>query len=364
MNRAELESLDRDALIARAEDAGVTRARILTRPELVDELLLRTTPDPTARRRARGFFGVARDLVARVIERGLNLPDAADRLRALGGAPPPSRRSAPAALPTVTLAEIYASQGHRDRAIETLRGVLSREPDHAEAGTLLAQLRDASFPVPPPRMPPEEEEPALAASATDDEPDDEPPSAPAPPAEPMHMLDDAPLPPRYDVDECVAIPVDPRTLYVYWEARESTLAALGRLAPGGALALRVLAVVPTWDGPRSSSSDVEVSAPVGDWFVRDLEPGCVVRAAIGWRHGDAFHPIAHSPALETPPSAPSALVADSLVRWTPQGMVPLDPADGDAPSIARALALVRREETLARLASGGFLGSSERFARF
>jgi len=60
MNRAELERLDRDALISRAEDAGVTRARILTRPELVDELLLRTTVDPAAKQKARGFFGVAR----------------------------------------------------------------------------------------------------------------------------------------------------------------------------------------------------------------------------------------------------------------------------------------------------------------
>jgi hypothetical protein len=99
MNRAELERLDRDTLISRAEDAGVTRARILTRPELVDELLLRTTVDPVATRKARGFFGVARDLLARVVERGLNLPDAADRIRTLGGPsrpvaapPPPSPR--------------------------------------------------------------------------------------------------------------------------------------------------------------------------------------------------------------------------------------------------------------------------------
>ncbi|MGH7295590.1 MAG: DUF4912 domain-containing protein [Polyangiaceae bacterium] len=362
MNRAELERLDRDTLIARAEDAGVTRARILTRPELVDELLLRTTPDPVDRRRARGFFGVARDLVARVIERGLNLPDAADRLRTLGGAPPASRRSAPAALPTLTLAEIYATQGHRDRAIETLEGVIAREPDHAAARTLLGQLRDRSYPVPPPRMPPEDDEPA---------PLDEPvvrvaaPPAPAsPPAEPMHMLDDAPLPPRYDVDECVAIPVDPRTLYVYWEARDATVAALRSAHPGGAVVLRVVVVVPTWDGPRSSTFDCDVGASVGDYFVRDLEAGCVVRAAVGWRAGDAFHPIAHSPSLETPPASPSPLVADTLVRWTPQGTSPVHPTDPDAASIARALAFVRRDDTLARLAApGGFLGSSDRWMR-
>src|SRR5580704_17766578 len=113
MNRVELEKLDRDALIARAEAAGVTRARILTRPELVDELLLRSSTDEASKRRARGLFGVERDLLARVVERGLHLPDAAERIRTLGIAPP-TRRCAPAALPTVTLAEIYAAQGHRE----------------------------------------------------------------------------------------------------------------------------------------------------------------------------------------------------------------------------------------------------------
>ena len=362
MTRADLEKLDRDALIARAESAGVTRARILTRPELVDELLLRTTADPAAKKKARGFFGVARDLLARVIERGLNLPDAADRLRTLGGAPRRPAASAPAALPTVTLAEIYAAQGHRQRAIETLEGVLGREPDHSAARTLLAQLRDDTFPVPPPRLPPEDDEP-LPGVATESEPEE--PHDTVPP-EPMHMLDDAPLPPRYDVDECVAIPVDPRTLYVYWEARESTAAQLRRAHPGGSLVLRLVVVVPTWDGPRSSTLDHDVSPAVGEFFARDLPPGAIVRAAIGWKSGATFEPIAHSPALETPPSGPSPLVADGLVRWTPQGAVPVQPTDRDASSIARALGLVRQSETLARVAARtgkGFLGSSEQWMR-
>jgi hypothetical protein len=360
MTRAELERLDRDTLIARAETAGVTRARVLTRPELVDELLLRTTVDPATKQKARGFFGVARDLLARVVERGLNLPDAAERIRTVGG-PPPSRRRAPAALPTVTLAEIYATQGHRDRAIETLEGVLAREADHSVARTLLAQLRDDRYPVPAPRMPPEDEEPP-AAEPPEDADDEEGvrPTALRPPPEPMHMLDDAPLPPHYDVDECVAIPVDPRTLYVYWEARESTLAELRAARAEGALALRLVVVVPSWDGPQSTSADHAVTLPVGDHFARDLPPGAVVRVALGWKTGDAFVPIAHSPALETPPGGPSPLVADSLVRWTPEGPVPVRPGDPGAVALERALGLVRREETLARLGKG-FLGSSERW---
>jgi hypothetical protein len=342
MNRAELEALDRDALIARAEAAGVTRARILTRPELVDELLLRSATDHATKQRSRGLFGRARDLLASVVERGLNLPDAAERIRSVGGPPLPPPPGAPAALPTVTLAEIYAAQGHRTRAIETLDRVLVREPDHAAAGALVAQLRDDSYPVPPPRLPPEEDDDAAFAASE------------AEVVEPSGMLDDAPLPTRYDVDECVAIPVDPRTLYVYWEVRERTLDYVRAERPDGTIVLRVLVVVPTWDGPRSSVRDHDVHATLGDYVVHDLPAGCIVRAAIGYRHGDAFVSIAHSPALDTPAGGPSPLVADVLVRWTPEGAVRVSSGDRDGASIARALERARRDPAVANAGAPGW----------
>jgi hypothetical protein len=235
--------------------------------------------------------------------------------------------------------------------------VLAREPDHSAAQSLLAQLKDGSYPVPAPRLPPEPEElteaagssaPAVAAIAD------------AAPPEPFGMLDDTPLPTRYDVDECVAIPVDPTTLYVYWEARASTLDHLRASQPGGALCLRIVAVEPTWDGPRSTTRDVGVDAALGDWFARDLPPGCVVRAAIGWKSGHEFAPIAHSPALETPPGAPSPIVADVLVRWTPKGTTRLAPGDPDSAAIERALGRVRLEVARARVGRLG--GSSEIWA--
>ena len=99
--------------------------------------------------------------------------------------------------------------------------------------------------------------------------------------------------------------------------------------------------MPTWDGPRSNVRDLDVHATLGDRFATDLPAGCVVRVAIGYRHGDAFVAIAHSPALDTPPGAPSPLVADVLVRWTPHGALRLSPDDVDAASIERALGRVR-----------------------
>jgi hypothetical protein len=365
MNRVELEGLDRDALISRAEAAGVTRARILTRPELVDELLLRSAADHATKQRSRGLFGRARDLLASVVERGLNLPDAAERIRSVGGDLPPLRPRAPAALPTVTLAEIYAAQGHRDRAIETLDRVLAREPDHAAARALVAQLRDNTYPVPSPRLPPEDEEDGIAPGASLSDTTASPPTGPV---EPSHMLDDTPLPTRYDVDECVAIPVDPRTLYVYWEVRDRTLEYVRASRPGGTIALRIVVIVPTWDGPRSTVRDHDVHSTFGDYFAGDLPAGCVVRVAIGYRHGDAFVAIAHSPALDTPPGAPSPLVADILVRWTPQGTIRVSHNDGDAAAIERALQRVRRQAAVdvarswADATRHAPLGSSERWS--
>ncbi len=353
MDRSELERLDRDTLIARAEANGVTRARILTRPELIDELIVRTSQSGEDVQRVRGLFGRARDLLARVIERGLHLPDAAERLRGKTQPPPAPFRSTAAPLPTVTLAEIYAAQGHRDRAVDTLKNLLTGEPEHAAARALLDQLEDANYQGPRPRtLPPEDDD---APKPVEESSSAKPPATlAAERPEPMGMLDDAPLPPKYDVDECVAIPSDPTTVFVYWEVRDRTRAHFEATRADGGIVLRVLVVSPRWEGPQSTVRDVEVGESSGDWFVRDLPKGAVVRTAIGWRVGDQFVAIAHSPALETPTGETSPILADGLVRWTPKGAVPLGASDRDAASIERALGIAR-----VRAARERFGGSSE-----
>jgi hypothetical protein len=327
MNRGELERLDRDALIGRAEEAGVTRARILTRQELVDELLLRGAEDDVLKARARGLFGKARDLLARLIERGLNKPDAADLIRSVGR--PVPRPSTPAVLPTLTLAEIYVAQGYRERAIETLERVLGAEPEHAAARALLARLRDTAFAVPAPRMPPEAEtdEVAAAAAAAGHVPGsaDPPPQAAEaaknptavlPSLEPSHMLDEGALPRRYDVDECVAIAVEPRTLYVYWEIRDATMEGLRRRWPDAVTIVRIVAVEPSWQGPKTSLRDEEVREPLGELFATDLPAGALIRAAVGARIGADFVSIAHGSAVEMPPLGPAVLSSRALRVWT------------------------------------------------
>jgi len=67
----------------------------------------------------------------------------------------------------------------------------------------------------------------------------------------------------------------------------------------------------TWSAPKLAT-----------FFIRDLPLGCVVRTGLGWREGEAFVSVAHSPTLEVPPGSASPIFAESLVRWTTEGIFP------------------------------------------
>ena len=128
--------MSRDELIAHARELSINRPELMTRVELRDEIIRLSETDEEQRRRARGWLGVARDLVASVVEQRLNLPDAAEMIRGANLRVP--KHVPPVA--TVTLAEIYAAQGHLPRAIKLLDEVLLREPYHAAAEALRSTL--------------------------------------------------------------------------------------------------------------------------------------------------------------------------------------------------------------------------------
>lgn len=134
----ELDALSRSDLVERARALGAERPDVMTRVELRDEIIRLSEGDPAQRRRSRGFLGVARDLVASVVGAGLNMKDAAAAIRGEATREPDWQGPPPVA--TLTLAEIYAAQGHWDRALSTLSEVLEREPDHAEALALRERL--------------------------------------------------------------------------------------------------------------------------------------------------------------------------------------------------------------------------------
>ncbi|HVW28250.1 MAG TPA: hypothetical protein VHC69_22960 [Polyangiaceae bacterium] len=138
MDRAALEALGREELVVEARRFGVKRPEVMTRVELVDEVLRLGTPNPVERKQVRGWLGVARDLLASAVERGLNLPDAAAMIRGDVRFVPLHPEQPPVA--TVTLAEIYGAQGHFDRALGMLDEVLERESDHEIARRLRARL--------------------------------------------------------------------------------------------------------------------------------------------------------------------------------------------------------------------------------
>ncbi len=140
---AELDTLSRDELILRARARGVERPEQMTRVELRDEIVRLSEPDLERQRRSRGWLGVARDLLASVVESGLNLPDAAAAIRGDGQGLHPFQGPPPVA--TVTLSEIYAAQGHYEQALRMLDEVIEREPEHATARAIrdrIAEERD------------------------------------------------------------------------------------------------------------------------------------------------------------------------------------------------------------------------------
>jgi hypothetical protein len=154
-----LDQLSREELIVRARALGARRPEVMTRLELRDEIVRLGEADPTVRRRTRGWLGVARDLVASVVDSGLNLPGAAAAIR--GEGKPEHEWQGPPPVATLTLAEIYVAQGHTDRALAVLAEVLSNEPDHAAALALRDRIERRGEPqrVPPAaRVAPETEE--------------------------------------------------------------------------------------------------------------------------------------------------------------------------------------------------------------
>ncbi|HET7538884.1 MAG TPA: tetratricopeptide repeat protein [Polyangiaceae bacterium] len=167
-NSDDLERLSREQLILKARVLGVERPELMTRVEMRDEIVRRSEPDLAQQKRARGFLGVARDLVASVVEAGLNLPDAAALIR--GDNNRENHWKGPPPVATVTLAEIYAAQGHLERALRMLDEVLAKEPDHDPARALRTRLATATdLPVAPPRRRQKISfaEPAVSANAPD-----------------------------------------------------------------------------------------------------------------------------------------------------------------------------------------------------
>ncbi|MDI3282774.1 DUF4912 domain-containing protein [Polyangium sp. 15x6] len=418
MERHELEGLTREELIALAEELGIARPRAFTIPELVDEIVTRTARSERDRARSRGWMGRARDLLAGVIERGLHLPDVANAVRSTPP-PAKGWPTAPPPLATVTLAEIYAAQGFVEKAIGVLDEVLAREPEHTEARVLRQRLvtggaapavdeeKGEEVVTTPSEtdsepQPAEEEStteaavaPASAAAdaeaaleaeaepvapkaiakaiveaALEAEAEAEAEAAPAAEAEAVaeavaeapswsapevDAIEELPLPERYDVDEIVAIAVDPATIYLYWEVRPVSLARARARHTDGALVVRMAQVTPSWDGPIVEQRDLRIDALFGDAYLRNLRPGSNVRVSIGWLAHGMFEPFAIGSEVMTSRSEPTTSVSLRVAQWTPERGAPAQAgvaAAAPARAEAGAPAPAEIESMLAPILSG------------
>jgi hypothetical protein len=133
------EELSRVELLRVAKSLHVSDADVMTRAELRAAIDKARRPEPRPRNQPVTWVSVARRLIASIVEQGLHLPDAAALIRGdttLSAAP-----KAPPPVATVTLARIYAAQGHLARALGTLDEVLATDSDHDMAHQLREQLR-------------------------------------------------------------------------------------------------------------------------------------------------------------------------------------------------------------------------------
>jgi hypothetical protein len=130
---------------------GIERPDELSTEELTHRIESASTVADAAQGASagRGWFDVARHLVAQVVEQGLNLPGAARVLRTVGSTWLSSGGRARPPLPTVTLAQIYLAQGHDERARAILAQVLERQPDHPKARQLLFEIEQRTASAPP-----------------------------------------------------------------------------------------------------------------------------------------------------------------------------------------------------------------------
>jgi hypothetical protein len=183
---------------------------------------------------------------------------------------------------TVTLAEIYVAQGHRERALETLRSRLVREPGDAQARSFYERLLSGDVRVPQSRLKPEsiDDAPTVAPIAEELLADSEGRSL----CETVREVDDR--------------------IAVRW-------AAGARVPSDATVALEVLTIRARWDGPELRREVLVVDTAGSRDIVADAQT--VVRVAFGLLTPDGvFSPLAHAPEVERDASG-------ALFAWTQRG---------------------------------------------
>lgn len=335
MDHTSFDSLSRDELISRARAVGVDRPELMTRVELADELVRRSEPDPVEQRRVRGWLGVARDLVASVVESGLNLPDTAKLIRG-GRGELEQKSSEPVA--TVTLAEIYATQGHAQKALQMLEQVLAVEPEHEAARRLRERLEREQTVPKLARKPAASVRYEVAHDAEFVEVKEEPSLVPL---EPLASQVTPPAPRKGEKGPAKAAVPEPEgeevqasVVFVRGPGLEPVVSweLHTELPEDHGYVIVCVAFVSTPDGVERSELVIPVAEARGRAVIESITAGSVVRVALGVEARDRFRPLVIASEVRVegpeitlvyrPPLAPSqelskeerALVTDAVGR--------------------------------------------------
>jgi len=293
------------------------------------------------------------------------------------------------AFETLSMADVLLRQGHVDQAKDVLRRIVEREPGNLEVRRRLEELHGGP---PRPGVPAGHEVPAPPGSGQSVEQAhpariDEPvfrPYSDRPP-EPFALLDFEEPPLGYGRIYAGLLPVDPTTVYAYWEVTHDAVEAVRRKIgdADGRLTLRFVshyAEAPSGGAAR----DVDVADYVGEYFFLEVRAGSRNRLAVGVRaRNGTFEPICHTGMAATASGTPSA---DTREVWldveppreraeaTPQPIRILSRTEGSAedallgrarriglgglPEEAQKRLLARLHELLRSLARPGALPTS------
>jgi hypothetical protein len=135
------------------------------------------------------------------------------------------------------------------------------------------------------------------------------------PREPVTAWDEqlGELPWSYGEDLLVALPRDPRTLFLYWDHAAETLKRGWEGLDHGKAELWIFAQQP--DGGWERVRAVEFALEARGWYVHDLDPGRTYRAEVHLvdRRQEKLLPRASNPVL-LPPVGPSPVVDDRFAR--------------------------------------------------
>jgi hypothetical protein len=167
------------------------------------------------------------------------------------------------------------------------------------------------------------------------------------------------LPWSYGDDAFVALPRDPRTLFVYWDhARETIARAFDGLEQPRAQLWIFARVGDGWDRLRG----IDFALESRGFYVHDLEPGRTYRAEIHVIARDGRDRLLGLPSNEVmlPPIGVSAIVDDRFVRipWdVPLGRL-LGPGHSGGPFSDEARTLLARLSDWSRFSGGTWGGSA------